>query len=586
MKKKFLSVLLVVAMMLSLAACGNNNDGGNTPPATDAPTSAPSTPDPTKAPDATPTPTPSATPVPEPEADIWEQLTDGEMVDGKFTTTRKITVEIFNRETSGGTDVTDNKWTDYVKKGMLEDHNVEVEFVSVPRWTETEQLNNLLAAGEAPDVCYTYSYPTIQTYANMGAVHDLGTMVEDLKPVLPNLWNWLGDYNINYDKDPVTGELWAIEGKRADTKRIVTFIREDWLTKLNLPVPTTREEFYNTLVAFKDNADTLLGADAAKMIPFSVSTDVGWRAALLIESMMDPDISDKEYYINGFDDRKFLQNGTKDAVRLLNKWYNEGLLWKDFITATDNSEEDNNIKAGFVGAFQHNWDYAFRDQNNSIQANVAALGGKFIAIDCFEDKNGNYTKYSYDPSDRKVFFPIKNKEPLASIMYLDWISDPVHLQYLQLGEVGVNHEVLENGAYKAITAVAPDIMNSSMNIDMTMTCNGLNLPDANLTQLSQASGYAEVDPADVMTAIVVATNDTKVGAHVSVGAILAEDGVGEALNKKRDEGYGQAMKAPVDQFDAVWDQYQQEYLDMGGQAIIDERTEKWEQFYGDATMVQ
>lgn len=88
-------------------------------------------------------------------------------------------------------------------------------------------------------------------------------------------------------------------------------IRKDWLTALNLEEPTTKEEFYNVLCQFRDNADTLLGADADKMVPYSVSYDVGWRTATLIESFMDPDITEKEYYVNGFDDRKLTENGTK-----------------------------------------------------------------------------------------------------------------------------------------------------------------------------------------------------------------------------------------------------------------------------------
>lgn len=92
----------------------------------------------------------------------------GELVDGKFAETRSITVEVYNRENDGGSDPTNNMYTEYIKKGMLEDHNVQVEFVSVPRWTEVEQINNLLAAKSAPDICVTYDYPTIQTYANMG----------------------------------------------------------------------------------------------------------------------------------------------------------------------------------------------------------------------------------------------------------------------------------------------------------------------------------------------------------------------------------------------------------------------------------
>ena len=80
-----------------------------------------------------------------------------ELVDGKFAETRKITVEIFDRSNDGGTDPTNNKFTDFIKAGMLEKHNVEVEFIRVPRWTEVDDMNNLLAAGDAPDVCVTYS---------------------------------------------------------------------------------------------------------------------------------------------------------------------------------------------------------------------------------------------------------------------------------------------------------------------------------------------------------------------------------------------------------------------------------------------
>lgn len=49
---------------------------------------------------------------------------DEGFVDGKFTETRHITVEIYSRNNN---DVTNNVWTDYIKQGMLEKYNVEVE---------------------------------------------------------------------------------------------------------------------------------------------------------------------------------------------------------------------------------------------------------------------------------------------------------------------------------------------------------------------------------------------------------------------------------------------------------------------------
>ena len=78
--------------------------------------------------------------------------------------------------------------------------------------------------------------------------------------------------------------------KLANSNRINTFVRKDWLDKLGLKEPATKQEFEDMLIAFRDNADELLGADADKMVPYSVSYDVGWRAATLIESFIDPDI--------------------------------------------------------------------------------------------------------------------------------------------------------------------------------------------------------------------------------------------------------------------------------------------------------
>lgn len=577
MKKKLLAILLAGAMVALTACGGKTND---TPaPSTDAPASdsqeadAPDEADASDAGDA-----------------AGDEAAVSELTDGKFAETRHITVEVYDRGNDGGSDPTNNMYTEYIKKGMLEDHNVEVEFVKVPRWTEVEEINNLLAAGTAPDICVTYSYPTILTYADMGGVLDLSGYVEDYKSELTNLWNWLGETNMYWDKDPVDGTIWAIEGKLAVNNRINTFVRKDWLDTLGIQAPTTTEEFEAMLLAFEENKDTLLGADADKMIPYSVSFDVGWRAATLIESFIDPDITDKELYINGYDDRKLTQNGTKEAVRLLNKWYNQGLMWDNFaLYSSGDSTEDDMIKAGYVGAFTHNWDYPFRNGADSINANLQRNIGEeayFIAIDPFDDSKGTHTKYvSSTAGDRKIFFPITNDEPLACMLYLDWISDPEHIQYLQIGDEGVTHNVLESGAIQTVAATGDAIMNSGMNIDYTITCNGLHLADEKLTKLSQAYNYAEVDPNVVADADKIAQTDAVPAKNVNVGIIEAEANIGDTLSAKRDQVYDNAVIASEADFDSVWDSMMADYLSSGGQAIMDERAEKWQATFGDADML-
>ena len=563
MKKKILSVLLALTMVASLAACDN---GGS---ASQESTGAPSI-----------------------DASKMEEAKEAgkDFENGKFKETKKIVVEIYDRGNDGGSDPENNLYTDYIKKGMLEDHNVEVTFKKVPRWTEVDEINNLLAAGTAPDVCVTYSYPTIQTYANMGGVIDLAPYVEQYKSELPNLWDWLGETNIYWDRDPKTGTLWCVEAKLAVSNRVITFVRQDWLDKLGLKAPTTKAEFESMLVAFKDNASTLLGKDADKMVPYSVSYDVGWRAATLIESFLDPAMSDKEYYVNGFDDRKLTENGTKEGVRLLNKWYNMGLMWNDFAQyGSGDTTEDDMMKAGFVGAFTHNWDYPYRNGDDSINANLKRNVGadaKFVAIDPFEDKNGTHTKFVSGPIDRKVFFPATNDEPLASLLYLDWISDPEHIQYLQIGDEGVTHDVTADGAIQVKSATGNAIMNSGMNIDYTITVNGLKLTSEELTNKSRALNYPGIPAEEVVNSHKIANTDLRVGKNVNVGAIEAEEGIGDTLSQKRDIAYDKAVVAPVADFDKVWDEELKNYLSAGGQAIIDERTEKWEEFFGSSDMLK
>ena len=119
---------------------------------------------------------------------------------------------------------------------------------------------------------------------------------------------------------------------------------------------------------------------------------------------------------------------------------------------------------------------------------------------------------------------------------------------------------------------------------MTINCNGLRLSTPELTELSLAFSYSDVDPADVQQAIQAASLDAKIPPTVSVGDIAAET-EGTDLAGKRDQTYDKAVIAKEADFDSVWDNGMTEYLAAGGQAIIDERTAAWEATYGDADML-
>jgi putative aldouronate transport system substrate-binding protein len=557
MKKTLYLAIVALLTMTMLAACVSSP---STPPA-----------DPTQAPAAKET-TPADT----------KPAETAEIVDGKFTKTRKITVEIYDRSNEGGSPPEDNFYTDFIKEGMLRDHNVEVEFIPVPRWTEVDVLNNLLAAGDAPDICVTYSYPTIQSYANMGGVLDMAPLLEANKSMLKDLWDLLGDTNIYWNEDPVTKKIWAIEAIRKEIARINTFVREDWLKKLNIPEPTSLEEFENMLYAFKNNASTLLGSDADKMIPFSTSFDVGWRCNNLLVSFVPDALSDKDSFVYGFDDRQLQWPGVKEAVRVLNKWYNDKLIWQDFpLYGEGDSTEDNLMKAGYVGSIMHNWDYPYQTSvgiHESLQKLVGP-DAAYIAVDPFKNDAGKTKKLTYSSIDRKVFFPSTNKEPVASLLYLNWISKFENRKFLQIGEEGVTHEVMPDGAIQLINATGDKIMNSGKNLDYTITVNGLDLGDPDLTARSLALAYSGVDARFIQRSYEYGNRNGFAPRNFNVGEIKSQEGMDQVLKEKRNDLYAQAITCKVEDFDKVWDQYYNAYLDAGGRAIQEERKALFEQFY-------
>lgn len=510
---------------------------------------------------------------------------DAEIVDGRFVETRKITVEVYDRNNDGGTDPKDNVFANFIKEGMLRDHNVEVEFVTVPRWTETDVLNNLLAAGDAPDVCVTYSNATIKSYAKMGGVIDLYPLVQENLDKIPDLIDLISEENLYYDLDPVTNQLWSIQAKLFNNTGQKTFVREDWLKKLNMDAPTSLEEFEDVLRAFRDNAELLLGDEADKMIPYMIAGELAFEASDMAHAMIPTDLTDKDFYVYGYDAQMFMFPNYKEVLRTFNRWYNEGLLWKDFVVyPTGDSTSDNLKKAGYVGAYSNNSNAPYGGGEDSIQRNIQRIVGEDAAyqiLPIYKSDAGTYRKYWGSPNAFSVFFPNTNDEPMASLMYLNWISKLENRTYLQLGEEGINHEVMEDGSYKLLQATGEYIMNSGSNLDYTIVLNGLNLGDEDLTMRTLAQAFPGIEPEYALSVYDHSAYDNVYFKTVNLGEVAAETGIGQALQEKRNDVITKSIVAPVDQFDQVYDTEYQDYLDSGAQAIMDERKAKWEEVYGD-----
>ncbi|MDR1985612.1 MAG: extracellular solute-binding protein [Treponema sp.] len=515
---------------------------------------------------------------------VWSpgcQKKDGERKEGGSRASGKtvsITVEIYDRGTDGGkSDPTNNNWTDWIKAKVLEEENIEVHFVRVSRWDETSIINNLMAAGDAPDLCYTYNWDMVNSYGLQGGVYDLtpyvDTLLKDLKAFLGPDPQIPGKDFIWRSQNQDNRALYGITNRYMYSASYNVFIRKDWLDKLGLPLPTTAQEYFDALTAFKEKDPGRVGKNRG--VPFTLTTDVRWTAGIILESFIDPYLSFKERFINTVVERYMLVPGYKEGMRFLNTMYNAGLIDKDFPLYKAEDIMNNLIKSGVVGSIAGNWDQVYRENvrlMTDLQKNIP--GALFVPVDCFPSADGiTHKRGAPVAGGLTSFVPKNSKNPEAALRYLNWLARRENIFFLQFGQEGINHEIV-NGIPKAINASGGWIMNSASNVDYTPFVNGYAMETPDLTARVLAASYPSWPEAYIAEAYRISSTNAEPAPVVPV--TLYEAGpLTETLVNKSTTVYIESICAKPEDFDKVWDAGVQDWLVSGAQKIIDERRAKY-----------
>ncbi|MCL2386554.1 MAG: sugar ABC transporter substrate-binding protein [Defluviitaleaceae bacterium] len=517
---------------------------------------------------------------------------DGEDV-FRFDNPRNISVAVWNRGDSRMPHISQSYWAEWIQAEMLRLHNVYVTFVEIPRWDEVTFMAGLLATGEAPDVSFTFEYPNVEALAGMGGILDLSPLMINYRALIPNFYTLQGTENVWWNRDPVTGELWAFATRHyASSLRIGSFVRGDWLEALDMEPPTTLQEFEDMLFAFRDNADLLLGADAGQMIPYRLTQDVGWTGDPLLTSFIPSDLTDRQWFIYGFDDRRFMYPGIKEGARVLNRWYNEGLLWPDFsLHQAGDAVGDDLIMTGFVGAFCGNWDYPFRPSPGIITNMQQAVGdhAHFVPVAPFLNDAGETRMIVPHGTCRSLFFPHTNTEPIASLLYLDFISRPEVREFIMFGYEDIHFHSVD-GSFEPLSFDYVDdhmFIPSLRNFDLLPTFNGIP-PLANPGLATLVHAFEGIDPQIVASAVDLGLAGAFNYPRVVTRAITAEARYGGGLQGAQGMGNGvlnRAINASVADFDSVFDSGMADYMAAGGAAIIAERNAAWVEMFGDVDML-
>jgi putative aldouronate transport system substrate-binding protein len=432
-----------------------------------------------------------------------------------------------------------------------------------------------MAAGTPPDVCVSYSHELVASYRDRGGLLDLSpyidTLLVDLKEFLgPDLALPGRDFIRRYE-NPETGAIYALPARRINTAMRSVFIRKDWLDTLGLPLPSTTEEFYETLVAFRDHDPGGVGRN--NVVPFLTGHDIFWGAQAITYPFIDQNLSIRDRWVNSVIDRYYALPGFKEGIRFLNKMYNEGLIDRNFPLYRTESDVFNVLKAGYAGSYSDNWDRIYRDSDlilEDLQKNVP--GADMVPVNCTTDINGIIRRSAYDAVGALMFIPASCKNPEAALRYINWLARFENYNFLQIGPEGIVHDMID-GLPKIRTVTGVWIQNSPQNIDYTLHINGLDMGDPELTIKAIANGYSW--PAELIeNAYNMAMTNASPGPVIPVTLSAAGPYV-QTLIDKGNYMLTEAVTTRPENFDRVWDAGMRDWLNSGAQEIINERQAKF-----------
>jgi putative aldouronate transport system substrate-binding protein len=476
-------------------------------------------------------------------------------------------VEVFDRGNApaGAGPVTDNYWTQWIQKNFGDPNNIKMEFVPVPRNQEVDKLNVLMATGDAPDLVFTYDMNTIYNYVKDGGLTEVGPLIDEYGP---NLKKFLGDDVLAYGV--FDGKQYTIPAKRPLQYAHNSYIRKDWLDKLGMPVPTTTEQFYETMKAFKEKDPGQVGKN---LIAYDFSAMDGTTITsptLLINSFVKK-LTEEENYTYSMTSSvpEIAKPGFKEGVQFLNKMNAEGLINSDFALDKDGKQFESDVANGYVGAFSalaaHANLMAPGKVFDTLKLNVP--GAEYVSMDAFTDEEGRTPKFIYDPIGIHILIPKTSKHGAEVVKYLDWMSQEDVLFTLQNGIEG-EHYTLQDGYPVAITSdeAKKTFYNNS---DIAILSNGKNFgsEEKNIEATSlQTPDYKELSKQTILNAL-------KDGYTLPrfEHPIEAEIKYGDTLKSKATEGVVKSIVASPDKFSETYDSYVKEYLKIGGQQVQDER---------------
>lgn len=318
---------------------------------------------------------------------------------------------------------------------------VTVKYIHPVAGQETEQLNLLLASDELPDMI-EYNWYEFTGGPNKaiseGYIVELNELMDKYSPNIKKMFEKYPEFEKAVKTDE--GKFYVYPFIRSDDLLQSTAglsIRKDWLDEYGLKVPETYDELYEVLKVLKEKKN--LSA------PFTIA---GGSSNSYFDILMSHFGASNTFYVdNGEVKYGPLEPEYKEAVTMLHKFYEEGLLDRNFSTTDTKIVESNmlNDKSAVThtsaGGQLGKWVAAKEAEGVSFGLEgIAFLAKEKGGVNKF---GGAAKKYSGSASVA-ITSTSTNKELAAK--YLDYLYGEEGHMFANFGTEGVSYEMKDGKA--------------------------------------------------------------------------------------------------------------------------------------------
>ncbi len=480
----------------------------------------------------------------------------------------------------------EDTWTDPVAQMITEKTGVTLK-MDYPADSNDNRIELMVATGEYPD--FVFAKGSVSTLIRNDALIDMSDLIDEYGPNIKKLYG--DEYeNLRYSsEDPSIYQLCS-DKVQEETLETSGTAQLQWavLQENQYRVPYTLEEYTQMIRDYMEKYPMINGKPAIGIS--IVCSDWHWYTML----------SNPSGYMNGSADNgqwivddekqevyyKHAADGQKEYYKWLNEMYNEGILDPEFATQT---HEDFVLKVAegrVLGLLDEEWDYTGAEISLRADGQEEhTYAGLPVTIDrsvkCPSLKQQNLAV------GWGIGITKSCKDPVRAVRFLDWLCSDEAQILLNWGIEGVDYYYDENGK-RCITEEDLEASRKDTNYSERTGVGfrvypypsyGNQSVDSTGNSYSKSSremvkeGYDEMEKealkawnVDMLTDIFPQKEEFSKDAYSPLWALTLPDELEKMLVELDNvswKGLIECVVSPADDFDAKWDELQQNLKDAG-----------------------